>query len=85
MYKVEAYKFTSESTENFVKGNVYYLRRNKRGDCEFLTTEKVGYELLVNSGKMSLASNYNMNYVSENFEKIGSKYYKNYTEFTKKE
>lgn len=82
MYKVEKYKFMSESTNDFIKGNVYFLRTSKRGDCEFLTTEKDGHELLISNGKMSSASKHNINYLNENFEKVGESYYKNYTKFT---
>lgn len=81
MYKVDKYKFISDTTDNFVKDKIYYLRKTKDGMSEYLTTEKDSYELQVSTGRMSLTSDYNRSYLEKNFEHVKKELYKNYKDF----
>lgn len=73
------YKYTSKTIENFIHGNIYFLRRTKDGIGRYLTSENC--ELQVGNGKMSLISNYNQAFLKNNFTYEGYELYKNYKDF----
>lgn len=81
MYKIEKYKFTSDTTEDFVKGRIYYLRRTKKGTGKYLTTERNDFELQIDSGKISLISDYNKSYLKNNFINVGVEFYNNHKDY----
>lgn len=82
MYKVERYKFTSQTTDNFTKDKIYYLRDSKDGFKRLLTGDN--FELEISSGKMSLNSNSNLMYLENNFSFIGNEMFNSYKDFKSK-
>lgn len=83
MYKVDEYRFLSESTELFTKNNVYYLRSSKNGVKKFLSTDEPEVELRISNGKLSLITGCYLRYLKDNFTYTGYKLYKNYREFVR--
>lgn len=81
MYKVEKYKYKSESTSRFTYGEIYYLRSSKDGTKKFLSTNDDGCELKVSNPKISLSNYYNNSFLKENFNYKGFILYKNFNEF----
>ena len=79
MYKVDKYKYISKTTNDFIYGNVYYLRTTKRGTHKYLTSENK--EIQVNNEKISLISDYNKRFLENNFIYEGFSLYNNHKDF----